>query len=65
MLARSLDGTGWALLGKAKGSEQVVVRAGCEVRVRKPVWELELLGERWVVGVEWEVGLESGGKESR
>lgn len=64
VLVRGSDGTGWALLGKAKGSGseetddemKAMVRTGCEVRVRKPVWEVELLGERWVVGVEWEFG---------
>lgn len=61
MLIRGSDGKGWALLGKGtgKGSEERgedgVMRAGCEVRVRKPVWEVELLGEKWTVGVEWKV----------
>lgn len=57
MLVRGSEGTGWALLGKGKGSEagSEMVQRGCEVRVRKPVWEVELLAERWVVGVEWEV----------
>jgi hypothetical protein len=54
VLVRGEDGKGWALIGT--GSEKGgTVRMECEVRVRKPVWEVELMGEKWTVGVEWEV----------
>lgn len=63
VLVREKEGKGWALIGKGrKGNEaeegdeeKVQVQRGYEIGVRKPVWELELLGEKWVVGVEWEV----------
>ncbi len=53
VLVRGGDGKGWALLGT--GGKEGTVRMACEVRVRKPVWQVELMGEKWTVGVEWEV----------
>lgn len=57
----SWSGNG-AVLEKGKGSEgdeegeaEAEIQKGYEVRVRKPVWEVELLGEKWAVAVEWEV----------
>lgn len=51
---KSEDGgaKGWALIGRAAHEE---VTRGCKIGVRRPVWEVEVLGERWVVGVEWGV----------
>lgn len=58
VLVRDSRGKGWALIGKGKGDgKDAVSWKECEVRVRKPVWEVDLLGERWTVGTEWEVSI--------
>lgn len=42
--------------GEVQAGGEVRVRwVGCEIRVRRPVWEVDLLGERWTVGVDWEI----------
>jgi len=46
------DGRRMMLMGCGRGGE---VRTGVVVGVRAPVWEVEVLGEKWGVGVEWKV----------
>jgi hypothetical protein len=41
--------------GGAKGSGGVRVRNGNVVGVRAPVWDVDIGGEIWVVGVDWVV----------
>jgi len=57
VLVRTTGGDGkvrkWMLLGS--GGRGTAVRAGAVVVVRAPVWEVEVRGERWGVGVEWRV----------
>lgn len=61
VLVRATSGDGevrkWMLLGS--GGMGTAVRAGVVVVVRAPVWEVEVRGQRWGVGVEWRV--EGGG----
>ncbi len=47
---REGEGRKWMLMGSGK-----TVRRGMAIGVRAPVWEVEVLGERWGVGVEWKV----------
>ena len=39
--------------GGARGSGGVRVRTGCVVGVRAPMWDVDIGGETWVVGVDW------------
>lgn len=52
-LLREKDGRGWVLMGKGMGRENV--ERGCVVGLRRPVWDVKILGESWAVGVEWRV----------
>lgn len=46
----------WMLVGcGGRERERVRVESGMVVVVRAPVWEVEVRGERWGVGVEWRV----------
>lgn len=54
MLVRERGGErGWILAGRGRG--EGVVEVGCVVGVKEPIWEVEIEGERWRVGVEWKV----------
>ncbi len=46
-------GRGWVFAGGAGAAERV--GRGCVLGVRRLVWEVEVGGERWGVGVEWRV----------
>lgn len=52
-------GKGWVLVGPGTGAGGVAggedVRKGDVVGVKRPVWEMEVAGELWTVGVEWAV----------
>lgn len=50
---REGGGRGWLLMGRGMGGEDV--ERECVVGVRRPVWEVEVLGERWTVAVEWKI----------
>jgi hypothetical protein len=52
------DGTTRLLLagqGGARGSAGVRIRIGSVVGIRAPMWDVEVGGEIWVVGVDWAV----------
>ena len=44
-------GRGWLLTGGGANGEDLI--NGCVIGIRKPVWEVNVEGEIWVVGVEW------------
>lgn len=52
---------GWVLLGAAiEGNDNICqtdlrLRVGSLIGMRLPVWNIEVLGENWWVGVEWGV----------
>ena len=48
------EGRGWMIVGGA-GREGNEARVGSKIGVREPVWEVEISGEAWKVGVEWKV----------
>lgn len=41
--------------GGARGVSGVRVRVGSIVGIRMPMWDVELAGEKWTVGVDWSV----------
>lgn len=54
--ARSEAGVGGEARVEARtGGEMRAGWMGSEIQIRKPVWEVELLSEKWTVGVEWEL----------
>lgn len=62
MLVRERGGErGWILAGRGRGDlagrgrGEGVVEVGCVVGVKEPIWEVEIEGQRWRVGVEWKV----------
>lgn len=57
VMVRGRNGVGeerkWMLMGSGGRGEGVQI--GVVVVVRVPVWEVEVRGTRWGVGVEWRV----------
>ncbi|MCJ1382095.1 hypothetical protein MMC17_005207 [Xylographa soralifera] len=51
VLVRSGTGERWMLMGGQRTGEGL--RKGGVVGVKRPVWEVEIEGETWGVGVEW------------
>ena len=55
------EGKGWLLVGPGTGRRtgavvgEGIVREGDVVGVKRPVWEMDVAGEQWTVGVEWVV----------
>lgn len=57
------EGKGWVLIGPGTGTGWGAgvrigvsggdVRKGDVVGVRRPVWEMEVAGEQWTVGIDW------------
>ena len=67
-VVRDGAGRGWMLIGegrrrgrkgmgvrKVEGEADEELGVGDVVRVREPMWEVELVGERWWVCVDWGV----------
>ena len=59
LLVRSEAAKRWMLVGGHGAAEGL--RGGEVLGVRRPVWEVEVRGETWGVGVEWSVLGEGGG----
>jgi hypothetical protein len=51
------DGEIRILLGQggARGAGGVKIRMGGVIGVRQPMWDVDVNGETWVVGVDWVV----------
>lgn len=41
--------------GGARGTGGVKVRIGSSLGVRAPLWDVDVGGEKWIVGVDWVV----------
>jgi hypothetical protein len=39
--------------GGARGAGGIIIRSGARVGIRSPMWEVDVQGETWVVGVDW------------
>lgn len=39
--------------GGARGTGGVKIRIGCIIGIRAPTWNIDIIGEKWVVGVDW------------
>ena len=42
-------------MGGARGVTNVVIETGCLVGIRAPMWNVDVGGETWTVGVDWAV----------
>ena len=49
----TVSGEGMRVLLAANGREEV--RAGSTIGIRAPVWQVEMDGREWKVGVDWKV----------
>jgi hypothetical protein len=44
-----------AAMGGNRGAANVLVEAGCLLGIKAPVWNVDVNGETWTVGVDWAV----------
>lgn len=49
------EGKGWVLIGNGVRNDSEEVASGCMVGLRRPVWDIDVLGCRWGVGIDWAV----------